>query len=205
MNESQKKVQQRSRVSLVILLLIFLLPVIFAYVIHKNPQWRPGATKNNGILYGQAVVLQDWMLQTHEGKEITLEELRGKWSLIYIGKSECGQLCQQTLLKANNGRIAQGKEASRINLYYLLDADSLADEQAMLKTYPKLVLLKGNSQQRTAAISQFSIDKQHKPGSDDRLYLVDPGGVLLMHYPAGFKDVGLMDDLKHLLKWSQIG
>ncbi len=206
MNEAQRKIQQRSRVKLVILFSIFLLPIIFAYVIYKNPQWQPGSTKNNGILVNPVVTFSRFDLQTMDGKKFSAEQLRGKWSLIYIGKQTCDEICKETLLKAMNGLIAQGREASRINYYYIVNANKFnADHSAMAESYPRLVFLKGDKKQRTMLLPKFSVSKEHKVGDDDRLYLLDPAGVLLMHYPSGFKDLGLMEDLKHLLKWSQIG
>lgn len=206
MNEVQKKIQQRSRVKLVILFSIFLLPIIVAYVLYKNPQWQPGSSKNNGILFNPVVIFSSFDLQTMDGKKFSAEQLRGKWSLIYIGKQTCDEICKQTLLKAMNGLIAQGREASRINYYYIVNADKFdADHSAMAESYPRLVFLKGDKKQRDMLLPKFSVGKEHKVGDDDRLYLLDPAGVLLMHYPSGFKDLGLMEDLKHLLKWSQIG
>lgn len=206
MNEVQKKIQQRSRVKLVILFSIFLLPIIVAYVLYKNPQWQPGSSKNNGILFNPVVIFSSFDLQTMDGKKFSAEQLRGKWSLIYIGKQTCDEICKQTLLKAMNGLIAQGREASRINYYYIVNADKFdADRSAMAESYPRLVFLKGDKKQRAMLLPKFSVGKEHKVGDDDRLYLLDPAGVLLMHYPSGFKDLGLMEDLKHLLKWSQIG
>jgi len=108
--------------------------------------------------------------------------------------------------RVRDGRLAQGGEGNRINYYYIVNADSFDEDQAaMSRVYPRLVLLKDNKQQRDRVLRQFRIGKDHVVGSDNRLYLVDPAGNLLMHYPQGFKDLGLMEDLKHLLKWSQIG
>ena len=66
-------------------------------------------------------------------------------------------------------------------------------------------MLHGDAAQRNPVIQQFRVDQKQQPGTDNRLYLVDPNGNILLHYPYGFKDIGLMEDLKHLLKWSQIG
>lgn len=206
MNKIQQKAQQRSRWSLILLFSLYLLPVIFAYVAYKDPQWQPSSTKNNGILFNPVVTLSHFDLHTLDGKQLSIEQLRGKWSLIYVGGQTCDELCKQTLLKGRNGRIAQGGEGNRINYFYIVNADSFDEDQsAMSKAYPRLVLLKGDKLQRASVLNQFKIGKDHIVGSDYRLYLVDPAGNLLMHYPKGFRDLGLMEDLKHLLKWSQIG
>lgn len=198
--------QQRSQLKLILILLVFLLPVIAAYIIHLNPQWLPTTTKNNGVLYKPVVNLQNFTLRTDADKPFSLKEMLGKWALVYIGKDSCDKACQETLYKARDSRWAQGKEALRINYYYIVTGDKFSgDQAALLKANPGLILLHGDAQQRNALIQQFRVNQKQQPGSDNRLYLVDPNGNLLMHYPEGFKDIGLMEDLKHLLKWSQIG
>ena len=200
-----KKELRRARTKLVLLLLVFLLPVIAAYVYYKNPQWQP-TTKNYGVLYKPAVSLSKFVLHTQTNKAFTLDDLRGKWSLVYIGAGSCDKACEETLFKARDARWAQGTEAPRTNYYYLLETDKFSgDMAALLKAYPGLIMLHGDAAQRNAVIGQFRIDQSVQAESANQLYLVDPIGNIIMHYPYGFKDIGLMEDLKHLLQWSQIG
>lgn len=203
---SDKREIMRSRLKLLSLMLVFLLPVLIAYVYYKNPQWQPTSTKNYGVLYKPTLRLNKFSLRTQNDKTYTLDDLRGKWSLIYIGTGSCDPACQETLIKARDARWAQGTEATRINYYYLLSADKFTgDMPKLLKTYPGLIMLHGDAEQRRQLIQQFQVNKTQQPGSDNQLYLVDPAGMLLMHYPFGFRHIGLMEDLKYLLKWSQIG
>lgn len=203
---TEKREIRRSQLKLVVLLLVFLLPVVIAYIMHLNPQWLPKATKNNGVLFKPAVSLHEFTLRTQADKPFTLADMRGKWSLIYIGGASCDKACQETLFKARDSRWAQGTEALRVNYYYLVAADKFSgDQAALVKADPGLIMLHGDAAQRNPVIQQFRVDQKQQPGTDNRLYLVDPNGNILLHYPYGFKDIGLMEDLKHLLKWSQIG
>lgn len=204
MNTKQETL--RSRAKLIILILIFVMPIVAAYILHKNPEWQPKSTKNFGVLYKPTVKLNGFSLQTQESKTFTLADMQGKWSLVYIGAASCDDQCQATLIKARDARLAQGTEATRINYYYIVAADRFTDDvQILSKQHHSLIMLQGTSEQRNAVIQQFRIDKAHQPGSDNRLYLVDPAGMVFLHYPFGFEHVGLMEDLRHLLKWSQIG
>jgi cytochrome oxidase Cu insertion factor (SCO1/SenC/PrrC family) len=203
---STKQEQLRSRAKLIILISIFILPIVAAYILHKKPEWQPKSTKNFGVLYKPTVKLNGFSLQTQDNKAFTLADMQGKWSLVYIGGGNCDQQCQQTLIKARDARLAQGTEATRINYYYIVAADRFTDDvQTLSKQHHSLVLLQGTAEQRNAVIQQFRIDKTHQPGGDNRLYLVDPAGMVFLYYPFGFEHVGLMEDLRHLLKWSQIG
>lgn len=203
---NEKQAVRRSQWKLILLAAVFVLPVVAAYIIHINPQWIPKSTKNYGILFKPTVQLADFTLQTQDDKPFTLDKMRGKWSLIYIGDGSCQHDCEETLVKARDGRWAQGTEATRINYYYILTSDNYSgDYTKLMKTYPGLILLHGTAQQRDGFIKQFRTDKTQQVGGDNRLYLVDPAGMLLLHYPFGFRHIGLMEDLKYLLKWSQIG
>lgn len=206
MNEKQTANRKRSRLTLIGLVLVFIMPVVLAFVFYLNPEWQPTGTKNYGTLYKPPVSVTEFSLQTQQGEAFTLDQLRGKWSLVYIGRNTCDAACKETLYKAVAARIAQGVEAGRINVYYLLATESFdEDVDALFSSYSRLVILRGTSAQREALIRQFAIGAQHQPGQDDRLYLLDPPGNLILHYPSGFRDIWLMEDLKHLLKWSQVG
>jgi len=206
MNEKQIAKRKRSRLTLVFLVLVFVMPVVLAFLFYMNPQWQPAGTRNYGTLFKPPVSLSEFTLQTGQGEHFALDHLRGKWSLIYIGRNTCEQACRETLYKAGAARIAQGVEAGRINYYYLLAADRFdGNIDVLYKDYPRLVMLRGTPEQRAAVLRQFALQPDHVPGQDDRLYLVDPLGNLILHYPAGFRDIWLMEDLKHLLKWSQVG
>jgi len=204
--EIDAKPVRRSRIKLIVLAIVFMIPILAAYFFYKFPQYQPTATSNNGVLYKPVVALKDFQLKTADAKPYSLADMRGKWSLIYIGKSDCDMACQETLLKARDARWAQGMEATRIRYYYLLSADTFnGDLKKLNKDYPGLIMLQGDRAARKGLIAQFRVNASQVPGSDNRLYLVDPVGRLLMHYPYGFRHIGLMEDLKHLLKWSRIG
>lgn len=203
---NEKQAVRRSQWKLILLAAVFVVPVLAAYIIYLNPQWIPKSTRNYGILFKPTVRLSGFTLLTQENRPFSLDNMRGKWSLIYIGSGNCDKSCEETLIKARDGRWAQGTEATRINYYYVLTTDKFnGDDAKLLKTYPGLIVLHGDAKQREQLIPQFRSNKTLEPGRDNRLYLVDPAGMLLMHYPFGFRHIGLMEDLKYLLKWSQIG
>lgn len=201
-----EKAIRRSRIKLGLLFAVFLVPLLAAYIIKHNPKWQPKGTINHGVLYKPSIQLKPFTLLTQSNKDYKLDDLRGKWSLIYIGGSDCDKACRETLIKARDARWAQGVEATRIKYYYLLTTKKFdGDIAALHKAFPELVMLHGSADQRDALFQQFQAVKADFPGKDNRLYLVDPAGMLMMQYPYGFRHIGLMEDLKYLLKWSQIG
>jgi cytochrome oxidase Cu insertion factor (SCO1/SenC/PrrC family) len=199
LNAQQKKVQKRSRISIIVLLLVFIAPWLFALFFYMNPEFQPGP-KNKGILYKPVVNISEFNFVTTDGNKFTLQELLGKWTLVYIGGRSCATMCQETLLKARNGIIAQGKEGSRVRYIYISTDKQFIQAESLKSEYAGLILLTPVDDGSKDSLSLFSTGKEAQVGKDDRLYLVDPAGNILMYYPAGFKDLGLMEDLKHLLK-----
>lgn len=204
---NDKKAIRRARIKLGLLFSVFLIPVVAAYIVHLYPSLMPKSTKNYGKLYKPTVTLQNFELHNkQDNKDFALKDMQSKWSLIYIGGEHCDKACEETLIKARDARWAQGMGATRIHYYYLVDADKFSGDMSNLKKeFPGLIVLEGTQAQRASLIKQFAISSSQQPGKDNRLYLVDPAGVLLMYYPYGFRHIGLMEDLKFLLKWSQIG
>lgn len=203
---NDKQAIRRSRLKLILLFSIFLLPAIAAYVVYKHPQWQPKGGSNHGDLMKPPVRLKPFTLLTQTNKPYDLHMLRGKWSLIYIGGSHCDKACEVTLIKARDARWAQGTAGTRVKYYYVLTSDKFTDDVAKLhKKFPALTILHGNAKQRAALIQQFRVSPNQQLGRDNQLYLVDPTGLFILHYPYGFKHIGLIEDLRHLLKWSQIG
>jgi hypothetical protein len=56
-----------------------------------------------------------------------------------------------------------------------------------------------------ALYRQFSLPDLGEVGSSPRLYLVDPDQNLMMYYPAEIDQNRVLEDIKKLLKLSQIG
>ena len=119
MNQVQQPGNTRSRVSLVVLAMIFIAPILFAYVVYKYRDLVPSETKNHGMLVNPAKPLPDFKLKTLSGESFGLNEIRSKWSYIYIVKNQCDEPCKLNLLKMRNARQGQGAEARRVN-YYLV-------------------------------------------------------------------------------------
>lgn len=203
---NDEKAVRRSRVKLILLFAVFLLPLLAAYIVKQHPGLLPRGTTNHGVLYKPSIKLKPFTMLTDSNKDYKLDDMRGKWSLIYIGGARCDKECRVTLIKARDARWAQGTEATRIKYYYLLTTDRFdGDAAALHKKFPDLIMLHASTPQREILLQQFQTAKVSSPGTDNRLYLVDPAGMLMMQYPYGFRHIGLMEDLKHLLKWSQIG
>lgn len=203
----QQPGKTRSRVTLFILIGIFVAPILFAYIAHKYKSLQPAGSKSFGDIVTPARPLPEFTLKTMDEEIFNLESIRRKWSYVYIVESECGDACQLNLLKMRNARLAQGAEARRVRYYLVLakrpEQQSTIDE--IVKVHPKLTILYGSGPELKTFSGSFKDAEVDNVASAQRVYMIDPIGNYMMYYDDGFESIGIMEDLKHLLKWSQIG
>ncbi len=187
------------------LVLAFILPVVSAYLVYINMD-SSGKTSNNGELIIPPRPLELFKLQTTQDKVFGLEQLKGHWHLVYIASDICEQPCRDILSKMHQTRIAQGKAMSRVRLLYLaLDKKSLTDANELKKKYARLTIVTGEQAAIKDTVNLFKTDVKYNIRDGGLIYMIDPLGNLMMRYKTETQLIGLIKDLEHLLKISQIG
>lgn len=197
----------RSRKTILLIAALFILPMLIAWwLIGSVDDWGSRATRNNGDLVRPAKPLVDFSLRRQDGSTFSLEDMKHKWTIVYIGGKDCDESCADILYKTRQSRLAQGKEMSRVNRLFVLNGIHLDQaEQATLDgSHPELIVVNGDSNQLAGFLRQFAIDGKDVAQAQ-RVYIVDPLGNLMMSYEPGFEGTGLIKDLRRLLHVSQIG
>ncbi|MDH3527710.1 MAG: SCO family protein [Gammaproteobacteria bacterium] len=197
-----------SRQSLVLLGLLFLSPMLIAWIMHLSGQqgWRPEGTTNQGVLVQppRPLVLPADIPSAAGG---VLQEgfLQGKWTLLYIGATDCGEACRTNLYHMRQVRLAQGENIQRVQRLFLA-ADTMTPETLgdILNEYPEMATGALSPEQSAELAPLFMIDAVQMRGAE-RVYLVDPLGNVMMYYRAGADPRGMINDLHRLLKYSRIG
>jgi len=72
-----------------------------------------------------------------------------------------------------------------------------------LTEYPDLVVIEDNRDQ--LLYSQFRLPGYERVGESAKMYLVDPDQNLMMHYPEEYEEIRVLEDMRKLMKLSQIG
>ncbi len=194
-----------SRLKIVLIAVVFTLPVALSYVLYSIG-WRPVSTMNHGELIEPARSIRDVRLQTLDGTEVRFFDLRAKWNLIYFGSAQCLRTCESNLYKMRQVRLAQGKNADRIqHVFILTDPRALDLLGDTLKQYPRMQVLTGPPENVKELAGQFALPVGTPLDGLERIYVVDPAGKLMMSYPADADATGIRKDLARLLKVSQIG
>ena len=190
-----------SNASFVGLILVFLVPLLIAVLLYTYRDRLPlPEPKTNGVLIHPARPISQFGARSTNGEQLSLEYLRGKWTLVYFGGSRCDLYCEAGLFKMRQARLALGENISRVQRLLLFDNTADLDGLAsILDEHPRLITASLTEDMHTAVLESFG----ERP--EGNVYIVDPLGNVMMRYPPNATTKGLLKDLKHLLKVSQIG
>jgi hypothetical protein len=172
---------------LLLVLLVAIGPMILATSMYKLKFWVPQERNVHGVLIGNGQSRADLGVQSDESR----------WQLLVSAPRDCAADCQQLVYLARQIQIGLGRDASRAS-HALASAQPLpADYAARLtREYPQL--------------RRYPLDlpryQQAAPGIDrPQLWIVDPHGNLVLRYGADVNGKDLLNDLRQLLKLSNIG
>jgi hypothetical protein len=181
---------RRNRRTLVLLALVTVAPVIASYAAYY---WFPRDKQAN---YGELLPVgpaPELAGVTPGGAPFRLSELRGRWVLAVATPGACDRACAQSLYATRQARTIQGREMERVARLLLVTGDG-APPVALASEHPDLV---------TARVAPGALAAW--PAGDDRIYLVDPLGNLVLAYPRDPDIKAMAKDLTRLLKASRIG
>lgn len=185
---------------------ILLLPIliILAATLAYYAGYRPGSSTNEGELVTPpyAVEQLNWR---YGSKVLDTYALEGHWSLVLWGCDTVStQACAQAINEIRSLHIRLHRDTSRVRRYLLVSDDyseelllQLVGEDAAIR------LFKGQGEQ----LRNLLAERVAVPLAPQGVYCVilDPNGNLMMiHHQGQFGDA-LYDDLRKLLRLSQIG
>lgn len=195
-------IQRRNQRIIVIIALICIVPFGAAWYFARHPQLVMGDLGNVGHLISPAVPLGfGELVETPVTSAESIEQLKGRWIVLSAATGACEDVCRQNLFKTRQMRLMLNKEIPRVRRLLLL-----ADPNA---AGPLADWLKQDEFLAVAALSPALLQKLEKavgaPLQPGQILLLDPLGNLMMYYDADFDPYGVLKDLKHLLRASQIG
>ena len=179
--------RRKGRWQLILILMMVIGPMALATFMYKLQFWVPDNRSYHGELIGNGQTRADIGVQADEER----------WQLLVTAPAACAADCQQLVYLARQLQIGLGRDASRAS-HALASAQPVSAEyEAKLKAeYPQL-------QRYPLDLPTFRKDAA-APG-DAQLWIVDPHGNLVLRYDATVKGKDLLNDLRHLLKLSNIG
>ncbi|WP_043312144.1 hypothetical protein [Pseudomonas sp. ML96] len=178
----------RGRWKLILLLLVAIGPMILATAMYQWRFWVPDGRNYHGTLIGDGSQLADI------GISAAAQE---RWQLLVTSDGDCAEDCRQLVYTARQIHIGLNRDASRA-AHGLAVSRPLADDyDAQLKReYPQL---------GRYSLDSLRYDKAVPAGQGAQLWIVDPNGNLVLRYDGKTKGKDILNDVRLLLKLSQIG
>lgn len=196
--------EARSRFIFFLIVLICAIPLALAWYMARHPELIRDQSN-----YGQLIVppvtvdYRELSLFEADGKP-GIEELKGRWGLVYMtSEAECLASCRDTILKTHRIWLLLNKDLSRVRCVLLADSSGMSDVALQTLYQEEPTLLTGRVDSELWRRLSPLLMTQEKAGG--HLLLMDPLGNVMMQYPADFDPYGVLKDLMHLLKVSQIG
>lgn len=198
--------QTRSIKPLIWILIVSLAPVVAAFLVYYNPQWRPEGNVNYGTLVSPQRPMptaSELPLTTLDGKPYDLQQLKGQWLLVAADGGECPEACAKKLFILRNTHAMTGKNVDRLKRVWFITDDAPVPEK-VLDAYKGTVMLRV----KPADLQKYLTTAQGGEGAQglkEPIWIVDPLGNLILRYPKDPDPLKVRKDIGKLLHNSRIG
>ncbi len=145
------------------------------------------------------------------GQTVTDKTMQGRPTLIFFGFTHCPDVCPTTLFEISEVLRVMGKDADRVNAYYIT-VDPERDTSAAMKDYlssfdPRLKGLTGNPDQIAKVLSTYRVYAKKVPLKDGDytmdhtalIYLMDRDGKFVAPFNLKRKPEDAAADLRRYL------
>lgn len=165
--------------SLIILLIIFILPGIAAYVVYNNPKLIAADSTNHGDFIKPPI----YIAELANSK---------KWHLVYFAKTGCQTRCMGNIDKLARIRLALGRQVYDVDGYLMLPSTvkSLNLRQAKILQDINIFVLKLDKNKQG--------QQQLLAGNYD-YYIINPEGYAVLGFVADSASEDIFQDLKKLV------
>jgi len=160
-----------------------------------------------GAEYARTLSLPD-----QNGKARTLDDFKGKVTVVFFGYTQCPDVCPTTMAELAQVKKALGKDGDRVQGVFIT-VDPERDTPETLKAYmasfdPSFVALRGTPEETKATAKEFKVFYAKVPGKVEGSYtmdhtagsyVLDPKGKVRLFVRYGSPAEALTADLKALL------
>ncbi|ROO11295.1 hypothetical protein BK673_07520 [Pseudomonas fluorescens] len=179
--------RSRGRIQLLLILLGVIGPMVLATGMYKLQFWVPEGRSYHGELIGNGQTRADLGVQADEER----------WQILVTAPKDCAVDCQQLVYLARQIQIGLGRDAGRASHALAAAQPVSADYDAKLtREYPQL---------QRYPLDATTFSKTTGDKATPQLWIIDPHGNLVLRYEPNVKGKDLLNDLRHLLKLSNIG
>jgi hypothetical protein len=193
---------RRSRRFLIGVALVFFAPLALSfYLYYGRGAWHPGGHVNKGELVQPARPLPTLSLPLIGAGQTDPGFLTHKWTFLFVQHGACDESCLHRLYDTRQVRLALDREMDRVQRVLVASAEC-CDMKALRESHPDLILV----QDTDAAVPLLTLLPAIAGAQNsNRVYLIDPLGNLMMFYSPDAPAKDILEDMKRLLRLSQIG
>ena len=150
-------------------------------------------TTNQGNLITPAIDISS-ALEQHAATSM-------KWKILIAGGESCDEHCQKVILETRQIHILLGKLTRRAERVYLADPEQLDQQELddLSLAHPFLTVQQTGLEQFGELLAATSMVWDM---SDTRYFVVTPDNDVILYYTQDQEVTGLLEGLKHLLKYS---
>lgn len=178
--------QARSRLTLLLLVLLFAAPITIAIVMHASG-WQPGQTRNHGELLRPALDIRDLELRRADGTPYAWEPGERRWRIAVDPPRDCAQACVELIAGLDKVWQLQGRRADRLDVLWFGPVPEGA------RPFRRFVPMQPHEALRARL-------PRHVDHGTPGAYLIDPSGYVALRYAPGFDVAHLREDVARLLK-----
>lgn len=165
-----------SKLKFLLIVFVFVLPFIFAKYFFDNDATSTRGTTNHGSFLVDEINITSLADNDH-------------WIILQVIDGKCDTSCQDNMHMLRQINTALGKDMGRVKRYLLNNTD---ENVVYFDNYPKVIVLDR---------SETLYNKLTK--MDERIFIADPFGKVILGYENDFIAKGLLKDIKKLLKFSK--
>jgi len=211
--KNQQQLRESGRWKLFLVLAICAAPLVFSYITYYvikptgrtnygtilDPRLYPIPALATGQVTDAPKAASEVSSLAHPVPPASLLTYKGKWIMLQVSSSACQAACQTSLINMRQLRLAQGKDMDRLERVWLVP-DQQAMETLLLREFDGVHVIRVDPKKVAAWLPV-------EPGTamEDRLYLIDPLGNLMMRYTVDADPNKIKKDLIKLLNASSIG
>ncbi|MCP1675206.1 hypothetical protein J2T57_002354 [Natronocella acetinitrilica] len=188
---SSKPSKWNGRMALILLLACFFVPAAIAWTLFFTG-WTPTSTSNHGTLVEPPHRLDVELLDA-SGNNVSASALRGRWSMLVVNDGECDAACLERIAALQQVRIALAQNQDRARIVLILPEGANAPSGLATGGQDSVALY--------WAREPMLPDAAHDGLSTS---LVDTRGYRMMRYDEPFQPYGMLQDMKKLLRLSNI-
>ncbi|MCK4743442.1 MAG: hypothetical protein KAT25_06460 [Sulfuriflexus sp.] len=207
MEQQSKKSGMDPRMTIIVMVLVFVVPVGMAIVLHSiGDGFKTVSTTNWGNLVTPVRPIANFSTTTIDNKKFDREMLNGKWTMFYIDSAGCNESCFNNLYTVRQSRLGMGGEKDRVQRVMLLvDDGNNSQLEKVIEEHQGMNIIRLDKATMKEVLNNFEFEGLKSANTAQRIYFIDPLGNLMMHFESDISPRGVVKDLERLLKYSRIG